>query len=51
MAPVTKQYKFPDSILFASSRTHQFLFSPLNVVRPVSPESDESQEPSTSSQS
>lgn len=43
MASVSNEYKFPSSNLFTSSRTHQFSSPPLNVVRPVSLESDESQ--------
>lgn len=43
MAFVSNEYKFPSSNLFTSSRTPQFSFTPLNVVRPVSLESDESQ--------
>lgn len=51
VAQVTKPGKFPASNPCTSLRTHQFLFPPLNVVRPVSPESDESKEPNTSAQS
>lgn len=43
MASATKEYKFPVNNLFTSSRTHQLFSSPLNVIRSVSLESDESQ--------